>query len=448
MKRAAAAERAFFTAAHANADVWQRVLAERRRRYGMERVRTFLTPALLDEEHAEPLARAVEGLRRALLCVQRAWFDDARFRDQLSLPPGVEPLALRTAREGAAVACRFDVALDPARPLAMKVLEVQAGDASGAGWSDRLWDGLSECLSPIATASGWRLRSPSLLEAHRRMTLAALESSLDAGAEPPADPLVAFACARDSFVRSDHEAMAALYRRFGTRAVVVDPRDIEVRAEGLFVAASRADVIVRDTVDELVSEPFLSETARLRAHLAAGETLVLPPFRDALLDDKRALALLSSGAADELLAGDVSALAAVRAHLPWTRVLDEQALPEARAKRERLVLKPADGYGGVGVVVGDSVSEWRWQTALDDALAAGSTRPFVLQERQELPRVRLSPLDDAPAAAPSGDVEERWLCVSLWCHGGRFSGGFARASTDVVVNVHRGGGIVPLAFVG
>ena len=68
-------------------------------------------------------------------------------------------------------------------------------------------------------------------------------------------------------------------------------------------------------------------------------------------------------------------------HVLWTRVVqraeDHPALAAsagdllefARREREWLVLKPSRGYGGDGVVLGQTVSDGEWVSALDAALA-------------------------------------------------------------------------------
>lgn len=67
----------------------------------------------------------------------------------------------------------------------------------------------------------------------------------------------------------------------------------------------------------------------------------------------------------------------VRRHIPWTARLESVRPADAVARQPSLVLKPADGYGGTGVVIGPAVPAGDWRQALDRAAAAGH---HVLQE--------------------------------------------------------------------
>ena len=67
-------------------------------------------------------------------------------------------------------------------------------------------------------------------------------------------------------------------------------------------------------------------------------------------------------------------------HVLWTRVVGDRRttlpggesgdlLEFARQEREWLVLKPSRGYGGEGVMLGQTVGDGEWCSALDAALA-------------------------------------------------------------------------------
>lgn len=67
----------------------------------------------------------------------------------------------------------------------------------------------------------------------------------------------------------------------------------------------------------------------------------------------------------------------VRRHVPWTVRAEAVRVDEAVARQDGLVLKPADGYGGTGVVVGAAVPAGQWRRALAHAAASGGQ---LLQE--------------------------------------------------------------------
>jgi uncharacterized circularly permuted ATP-grasp superfamily protein len=84
-------------------------------------------------------------------------------------------------------------------------------------------------------------------------------------------------------------------------------------------------------------------------------------------------------------------------HVPWTRVIEPgitrvcgelvDLLPWIRLNRELLVLKPVRGHGGIGVVIGQEVSQEEWEKAV--AKAAGA-QPWLVQELVAPERVGFS----------------------------------------------------------
>lgn len=127
----------------------------------------------------------------------------------------------------------------------------------------------------------------------------------------------------------------------------------------------------------------------------------------------------------------------VRRHVPWTARLETVRTADAIARRPSLVLKPAEGYGGTGVVLGPAVTAGRWRQELDRAADAGH---YVLQEHVACDTVAL-PFVDA------GDGELRMASVPFvfgpFVFGRRPAGVLVRHGTpgsgaDPVLNVMQG----------
>ena len=92
-----------------------------------------------------------------------------------------------------------------------------------------------------------------------------------------------------------------------------------------------------------------------------------------------------------------------------------------RSHRTGLVLKPADGYSGAGVLVGRTATEEQWRSAVDQAIAAD--RPWVIQE-----------LLERPALQAVRVWQGRLVCrpyrtvIGLFFLAGRLTGGICRAA--------------------
>ena len=171
---------------------------------------------------------------------------------------------------------------------------------------------------------------------------------------------------------------------------------------------------------------------------AADGTLMLSPESSFLLQNKKVLAWLSLES-EHLSAADHEFL---EAHLPWTRVVSPGEvtyrgrswhLPELlRRHREDLVIKPASGYGGYGVVVGRFASEGEWSDAVSGALATGEA---VVQEYAEPDRVDMAFYDRTTGRARRVEVE---ALLGFAVFGGRDAGCVVRHNTRLANGVING----------
>ena len=281
-----------------------------------------------------------------------------------------------------------------------KIIECQAGDPSGAGWCD---------------AFAETLQAPG----HRRFRIVEALAQLIRSRMPEvARPAIAFVVARDSFVRSDHALMARGCQALGLDCRLADVRELTRTSAGLFAGTARLDLCVRDTIDELVPGSVLLGAWRDRV------VEVLNPFAAIVADDKTLFEALSTGEGD-FTADERAALAR---RIPWTRVLTARRRADVLARRDALVLKPADGYGGFGISIGCEHDAAGWEAKVDAALQGH----FVVQQYVPLPE------EEFP--------QRLKLVGSFWWVNDQFAGGFHRAAATRVINVHQGGGLVPTFF--
>ena len=141
-----------------------------------------------------------------------------------------------------------------------------------------------------------------------------------------------------------------------------------------------------------------------------------------------------------------------REFIPWTRTLADvttefrgetvDLLPFVKTNKDKLVLKPNDGYGGFGVAVGPTTVEKDWLDLIDQ-----SFNEHISYTVQELVRI---PVDQFPLVE-DGEFKgfaPKNVNVNLWSHDGDFAGAFVRAAEGSIINVHQGGGMLPVFFAG
>jgi uncharacterized circularly permuted ATP-grasp superfamily protein len=164
------------------------------------------------------------------------------------------------------------------------------------------------------------------------------------------------------------------------------------------------------------------------------------PFRSKILHKKASLAVLSDERNARLFRPDE--LEAIRAHVPWTRIVEDRRtvydgdqvdlLPFIAERRERMVLKPNDDYGGAGIVLGWEVNDAEWKGAIQNALGS----PYIVQERVPIPSEPYPSWVDGKL-----HIFDRMLDTAPFVsHGDFMQGQLTRLSTAALLNVTAGGG--------
>jgi hypothetical protein len=233
----------------------------------------------------------------------------------------------------------------------------------------------------------------------------------------------------------------------GLQAVVVDPRQLRlvrgrVTADGLPV-----DLLYRDSeLSEFVAmEAGGRRLTALRRAIAEGRLISGLTWE---FDQKSVWEVFTDARFARYFSADQRAL--FREHLLWTRVVRERRtadpsgreidlLPFIKHHRERLVLKPSTMFGGEGVVIGLTVRQGVWERELARALR--SREGYVVQQ------VARIPTDAVPRLTTSGVQWGERCVVSGFFFSSSGIGLVGRFSGLPVVNVSRGGGLLPALWV-
>ena len=240
--------------------------------------------------------------------------------------------------------------------------------------------------------------------------------------------------------QSEFRLAQAQFRARGIPCEIGDPRECEFSGGVLRLRGAAVDVVYKRVLfEELVTRAGL-DTPVLQA-MRAGAVLMVNGPRGKLLHKKASLAVLS----DERNAGwfDAPMHAAIRAHIPWTRVVEARRtrgpdgpevdlLPWCAEHRERLVIKPSDAYGGRGIVLGWTVDASTWTAALATAVRT----PTIVQQRVSIPREVYPSIEGGSLA-----LIERQVDTAPYVIDGRWvEGALSRLSTAELLNVTAGGG--------
>jgi hypothetical protein len=248
------------------------------------------------------------------------------------------------------------------------------------------------------------------------------------------------------------QAVAELLNNAGYEAVCVDPDQLSyargrLRAEvadvirdgnRTRVGTMEIDLVYRRIItSELVSRRGLDHPL-IRAYRAR-DVCVANSFRTKALNKKAAFGVLTDPRHGDLFSDEQRR--AIAAHVPWTRRVRPALADDLIARREQLVLKPNDEYGGKGVMLGWTTPAEDWAAAVA-AAAQSDAPPMVAQERSCISRVTLPTFTDQVV------YEDVYFDLCPFLFAGKAEGAMVRVSATPVCNVSAGAGIAAVVVAG
>jgi hypothetical protein len=281
--------------------------------------------------------------------------------------------------------------------------------------------------------------SPKLLD----VLLACYEEYL-AGRSVDHKPVIAIVDLKDLPTQKEFELFRDYFEAAGYDALISSPDELEFGNGRLYSGGVAIDIVYKRL---LVNEylPILREAPALLDAYRAGAVCMVNSFRGKMVHKKAIFAVLTNERYAHLF--DERELAAIAAHVPWTRKFREEATENrgqpielvewTRANAGNLVLKPNDDYGGHGIAIGWAVSPAEWDAAIAEALPDGD---YLVQER-----VKTSKETFPMLFGYEGKIEmvEQLVDLDPLLFNGKVGSAFTRLSSNELANVTAGGGMVP-----
>jgi hypothetical protein len=408
-----------------------------------EAMRTCLRPHFLGAAEWDTLRAAGRQLMDVAVRVARTAFagDVAALCAFLGTPEAEARWVRLDPGPPDALLSRLDAFLGEDGP---RFIEINSDAPAGFGYGDRMAEVFEELPLFRAFARDRRVRyapsAPALVDSVLRTWKESGRRSASGA------PVIVIADWADVKTRADQEILCGGFEAAGLRCSMADPREMELAGGRLHAGGLAVDLVYRRAVLSELVERETEVRSFLEAY-AQGAALFVNSLRCRLSEDKAFLALLTDEAFASLMTAEEAER--MRRVVPWTRrVAEGRTLREGRSidllpylgeHRAELVLKPAHGYGGRAVLVGDETSPAEWSEAIE----AGLREPWVVQERVAIPEELFPVLDGGAVTLQSLKVN-----VNPFHAGGAEVGAVARASRSSVINVSAGGGSVPTFVVG
>jgi uncharacterized circularly permuted ATP-grasp superfamily protein len=411
--------------------------------FGGRRLSPYLRPHFVTETDFARITEICETVWSAIQKVKDAAVEDDSIVSHLGLT-GIERelVAIDPGYKAVSPTARLDSFLTSAR---YSFVELNGESPAGIAYADAAYDIFSSLPVMKEFARHYKLRPMY----GRRFMLEVLLNSYEEflGHTPERKPRIAIVDLPGVPTVSEFELFRDFFESNGYPSVICTPQELEFRNNRLSVAGEEIDIVYKRL---LVNEylPIINDYPALLNAYRAREVCMVNSFRSKLIHKKALFAVLTDRRYASLFSQ--AELSAIRAHVPWTRIVrDEQSdyedapvdlLEFVRRNSQRLVLKPNDDYGGHGITIGWNVDQSDWDAAIEKALANGD---YLVQER--VPTAR----ETFPALTDDGRVEfaEQLVDLDPLLFNGKVGSAFTRLSYTELANVSSGGGMVPTYIV-
>jgi hypothetical protein len=407
--------------------------------FGGRRLSPYLRPHFVTEDDFERVTIVCETVWSAIEKVKAAAVNDSSLFDELGLSEIERELVqIDPGYRAVSPTARLDSFLTDE---AYSFVELNGESPAGIAYGDAAFEIFAELPVMKRFAERYHLRR---FEGRPLMLKVLLDCYREfLGRKPERPPRIAIVDLKGMPTQKEFELFREYFESQGYPSIIASPDELEFFNNRLRVGDFEIDIVykrllVNEYLPIMKAQPALLDAYRARA------ICMVNSFRSKLIHKKTLFAVLTDGRYASLF--DSVEREAIAGHVPWTRRVragksdyygeEIDLLQFIDERRDRLVLKPNDDYGGHGIYIGWNIDEIGWDEAIHNALGNGD---YLVQER--VPTAR----EVFPALTADGEINfaEQLVDLDPLLFNGKVGSAFTRLSSNELANVTAGGGMVP-----
>jgi len=407
--------------------------------FGGRRLSPYLRPHFVTEDDFARVTRVCETVWSAIEKVKDAAVANESLLDELGLTPIERELAkIDPGYRAVSPTARLDSFLTD---QAYSFVELNGESPAGIAYADAAFEIFEQLPVMKRFAERYSVRRFNGRPLMLKVLVDCYEEFL--GRKPERPPHIAIIDLKGMPTQKEFELFREYFEAQGYPSVIASPDELEFTGNRLRVRDFEIDIVYKRL---LVNEylPIMSEQPALLDAYRARAVCMVNSFRSKTIHKKALFSVLTDARHKSLFTADEQE--SIKSHVPWTRRVragksdyfgqEIDLLEFIGDRRDRLVLKPNDDYGGHGIHIGWNIDEIGWDEAIHNALANGD---YLVQER--VPTAR----ETFPALTPEDTIQfvEQLVDLDPLLFNGKVGSAFTRLSSNELANVTAGGGMVP-----
>jgi hypothetical protein len=407
--------------------------------FGGRRLSPYLRPHFVSEEDFAQVVRVCETIWSAIEKVKDAAVADESLLNELGLTPIERELVkIDPGYRFVSPTSRLDSFLTEET---YSFVELNGESPAGIAYADAAYEIFQQLPVMKRFAERYNVRRFEGRPLMLKVLLDCHEEFL--GRKPDRAPRIGIVDLKGMPTQKEFELFREYFESQGCPSTIASPDELEFTNGRLRKGDFEIDIVYKRL---LVNEylPIMNEQPALLDAYRARAVCMVNSFRSKIIHKKALFAVLTDARYARLFTSEEREM--VAGHVPWTRTVragksdyygDEIDLLEfINERRDRLVLKPNDDYGGHGIYIGWNIDEIGWDEAIHNALANGD---YLVQER--VPTAR----EVFPALTADGEITfiEQLVDLDPMLFNGKVGSAFTRLSSNELANVTAGGGMVP-----
>lgn len=323
----------------------------------------------------------------------------------------------------------------------IKFLEFNCDSPAGIAYSDIMEDGFRELFRGYPFLADWKIeyvhRQELLLEA-----LMACYREFQTGHPGlPDRPTIAIVDWEGLSTSSEFELLKIFFEEKGYPTIITSPQKVTVTGSRVTAGGREVHLIYRRVITRELLERW-DEVGEYIRGIKQGYACVCNPFQSYIVGSKKVLALLTDPRFQDIY--DDEELSVIDRSIPWTRILaDGKTLYQGSTvslhsfvsrNKDRLVLKPANSYGGKDVFLGGETDQETWDSVIREQI---DSEEWVVQEYVPIPEELFPDIGDTVS------LRLKKVNINPFAFRCKYGGTISRISESSVINVSAGGGLVP-----